>query len=343
MTVSQNCLGTQRKSNHLSRFGPHIHRKPTLVTTERCWVWRCPRAQPRDGPTGPSSSTLPAPARSYLQQEVTQVLVAIQEAENRCPELCGAPKGAFPFPGSPCWEVWVSLGTEACSMPQHPPPRTALPRPRFEPTTQQHHGASQYNAGPTALSPRWCCCCRPAIGLRGLWTQTNPSAAPCTAPRPQKGQQAWAVSCWGDGALVPGRAWSTVQAQGQGSWGQRWDIHPSLHLCRAAGSTKGTKKPTPTQQLPQRTAARTRHHGAPAKPTPPPCAAIGCCWRSAPSPIGWENSRRGPVIAPPSWWWRGQEAAMLGRAKWDRLGCSRNLGMWHRATWSAGTEGVGRA
>lgn len=44
----------------------------------------------------------PELSRSYLQEEVTQVLVVFQQPQSRFLELRFAPEGAFPLPGSPC-------------------------------------------------------------------------------------------------------------------------------------------------------------------------------------------------------------------------------------------------
>lgn len=70
--------------------------------------YSCPRKDPGGThlqlacPTIPSLTTTPQTAHSYLQEEVIQVLMAIQKAQNCFLELCSAPKGTFLFPGSPC-------------------------------------------------------------------------------------------------------------------------------------------------------------------------------------------------------------------------------------------------
>ena len=70
--------------------------------------YSCPRKDPGGthlqlgSPAIPSLTTTPQTTHSYLQEEVIQVLMAIQKAQSRFPELCSAPKGVFSFPGSPC-------------------------------------------------------------------------------------------------------------------------------------------------------------------------------------------------------------------------------------------------
>lgn len=334
MTVSQNCLGTQRKSNHLSRFGPHIHRKPTLVTTERCWVWRCPRAQPRDGPTGPPTSTLPAPARSYLQQEVAQVLVAIQEAENRCPELCGAPKGAFPFPGSPCWEVWVSLGTEACSMPQHLPPGQLSHGQGLSPPPSSTTGHRSTTQGPQPSAHVDVVAVGRPLAYEGFWPKPTPALPPAQHQGHRKGSRPgqWAAEgmghwCWGG----PG---AQCRPRGRGAEGRDGISIPPFTSAVLQGAPRARRNPhLPSNSLsapPPAPAITARPPNQPPRPAPPLAAAGGARLRllaerivgvvlSSLRHLGGGGGRRPPC-------WEGQSETGWGAPE----------------TWGCGTERRGR-